>query len=54
MPRDRLQSGQNYEARLRMRLDTDALPKSFQISALTQRDWAPASEWKRFVLTPGR
>lgn len=54
MPRERLQSGQHYEGRLRMRLDTDALPKSFQISALTQRDWAPASEWKRFVLTPGR
>jgi hypothetical protein len=54
MPRDRVQPGQSYEARLRMRLDTDALPKSFQISALTQRDWTPASEWKRFVLNPGR
>ena len=54
MPRERAAAGQAYEVRLRMRLDTDALPKSFQISALTQRDWTPASEWKRFVLNPGR
>ena len=52
MPRERAMPGQAYEARLRMRLDTDALPKSFQISALTQRDWAPPSEWKRFPLRP--
>jgi hypothetical protein len=53
MPRERASAGQVYEARLRMRLDTDALPKSFQISALTQRNWAPPAEWRRFLLRPG-
>jgi len=52
MPRERAVAGQTYEARLRLRLDTEALPKSFQFSALTQRNWAPPSEWKRFSLRP--
>jgi len=52
MPREWAVAGQTYEARLRLRLDTEALPKSFQFSALTQRNWAPPSEWKRFSLRP--
>jgi hypothetical protein len=32
-----------------MRLDTAQLPKPFQISALTDRDWSLASPWKRIA-----
>ncbi len=41
-----------YEAWVRMRLDTTRLPKPFQMTALTDRDWNPQSEWKRFDFTP--
>lgn len=38
-----------YEAALRMRLDLTLLPKPFQVSALTSRDWRLESQWKRFT-----
>ncbi|MSQ53976.1 MAG: DUF4390 domain-containing protein [Betaproteobacteria bacterium] len=37
-----------YEVALRMRLDLTLLPKPFQVSALTSRDWHLESPWKRF------
>lgn len=40
-----------YEVWVRMRLDTTRLPKPFQMTALTDRDWNPQSEWKRFDFT---
>ena len=52
MPRDRTRGGVSYEGWLRLRLDTNQLPKPFQITALTNRDWNPQSEWKRFPFTP--
>jgi hypothetical protein len=52
MPRDRVRAGTAYEGWLRLRLDTNQLPKPFQITALTDRDWNPQSEWKRFAFTP--
>ena len=52
MPRDRVRAGTPYEGWLRLRLDTNQLPKPFQITALTNRDWNPQSEWKRFAFTP--
>ena len=42
----------NYEAAVRMRLDTALLPKPFQLSALTARDLHLESPWKRFMLGP--
>jgi hypothetical protein len=51
MPRDRTRPGTAYEGWLRLRLDTNQLPKPFQITALTNRDWNPQSEWKRFPFT---
>jgi len=42
----------NYEAALRMRLDTALLPKPFQLSALTSRDLSLESPWRRFVFRP--
>lgn len=42
----------NYEAAVRMRLDTALLPKPFQLSALTSRDLSLESPWRRFVFRP--
>ncbi|MEP7083374.1 MAG: DUF4390 domain-containing protein [Betaproteobacteria bacterium] len=44
--------GTRYEAAVRLRLDTTQLPKPFQISALTSRDWNLQSEWLRWNFTP--
>ena len=52
MPRDRVRPGSSYDGWLRLRLDTNQLPKPFQLSALTNRDWNPQSEWKRFAFAP--
>ena len=43
-----LTPGQRYDVWVRMRLDTGRLPKPFQMTAMTNRDWNPQSEWKRF------
>jgi hypothetical protein len=40
----------DYEAAVRMRLDTALLPKPFQLSALTGRDLQLESPWKRFMV----
>jgi hypothetical protein len=39
-----------YEAAVRMRLDISQLPKPFQVSALTSREWHLESAWKRFTV----
>lgn len=38
----------DYEAAVRMRLDTTLLPKPFQLSVLTSRELHLESPWKRF------
>jgi hypothetical protein len=40
----------DYEAAVRMRLDTTLLPKPFQLSALTSRELHLESPWKRFIV----
>lgn len=45
-------SDATYEAAVRMRLDTTLLPKPFQLSALTNREWNLESAWKRFSFRP--
>jgi Domain of unknown function (DUF4390) len=45
-------SSSDYEAALRMRLDTAMLPKPFQLSALTGRDLQLESAWKKFIVRP--
>jgi hypothetical protein len=47
-------SDADYEAAVRMRLDTALLPKPFQLSALTGRDLHLESQWKRFIVRPRR
>ena len=40
----------DYEAALRMRLETSLLPKPFQLSALTSRELQLESPWLRFTI----
>lgn len=44
----------DYEAALRMRLDTNQLPKAFQLSALTNRELQLESPWRRFTVRSPR
>lgn len=44
----------DYDAAVRMRLDTALLPKPFQLSALTGRDLQLESAWKRFIVRAGK
>jgi hypothetical protein len=43
--------GETYQAALRLRLDPALLPRPFQITALGNRDWALAADWKIWTLT---
>ena len=43
-------SNADYQAAVRLRLDTALLPKPFQVSALTARDLHLETPWKRFVV----
>lgn len=49
--RGTLKPDEDYRAQLRMRLDTSQLPKPFQVSALTNRDWTLASDWRDVKVT---
>jgi len=44
----------DYDAAVRLRLDTNQLPKPFQLSALTSRELQIESPWKRFALRSPR
>lgn len=50
--RARVKPGETYNAAVRMRLDVAQLPKPFQLSALTNREWTLDSDWKRFTFRP--
>ncbi len=41
-----IDTSEHLLARLRLRLDTSMLPKPFQVDALTNQDWALASDWQ--------
>lgn len=43
--------GEPYQAALRLRLDVTQLPRPFQITALGNRDWSLASDWKTWQAT---
>ncbi len=47
-----LKPGETYQAAIRMQFDTSQLPKPFQISAITSREWTLESDWRRFSVTP--
>ncbi len=45
-------SDTDYDAAVRMRLDTTLLPKPFQINALTSHEWRLESPWLQFKYHP--
>lgn len=47
-----IRSEQAYHVGLRMRLDLTQMPKTFQVSALSNKDWDLSSEWARWMFTP--
>ena len=49
---DQLTKGTRFDAAVRLRLDVNALPKPFQVSALASREWSLQSEWHRWSFTP--
>jgi len=51
-PKGALATGVEYQASVRMRLDTAQLPKPFQFDAISSRDWSLASDWFRWSVTP--
>ncbi len=46
-----LRPGESVPAALRLRLDLNQLPRPFQISALGNKDWNLASDWKTWAAT---
>jgi hypothetical protein len=46
-----IRSGETYDAALRLRLDVTQLPRPFQITALGNKDWSLASDWKAWQAT---
>jgi len=47
-----LKASQSYLAGLRMRLDLTQMAKTFQVSALANRDWNLSSDWLRWTFIP--
>jgi len=47
-------SDADYEAAVRLRLDTGMLPRPFQLSAITSRELQLESAWKRFTVRPAQ
>jgi len=50
--KDVLTKGEEYTAGVRLRLDVSQLPKPFQVSALTSREWDLSSDWARWKVAP--
>jgi hypothetical protein len=48
-----VKADQVYLAGLRLRLDLTQMPKTFQVSALANRDWDLSSDWLRWSVTSG-
>jgi len=46
-----IRAGEPYDAALRLRLDVTQLPRPFQISALGNKEWSLASDWKIWQAT---
>ena len=46
-----VKAGQTYVAALRLHLDLTQMPKTFQVSALANKDWTLTSDWLRWGFT---
>lgn len=52
LERNQVEYGQKYETAVRMQLDQTQLPRPFQLSAITSREWTMESAWLRFPFAP--
>lgn len=52
LERDAVKPDQTYLAGLRVRLDLSQMPKTFQVTAIANRDWNLASDWVRWNFVP--
>lgn len=48
-----VKADETYLAGLRLRLDLTQMPKTFQVTAIANRDWNLASDWVRWIFVPG-
>lgn len=48
-----LKPDETYLAGLRLRLDLTQMPKTFQVTAIANRDWNLASDWARWTFIAG-
>ena len=49
---DQYTSGEQYDAAIRLSLNTSKLPRTYQLNSLTQQGWGLNSGWYRFNFTP--
>jgi len=49
LEKDAVKAEQRYTAGVRMRLDLTQMAKTFQVSALANRDWNLSSDWLRWI-----
>ncbi|MFB0935922.1 MAG: DUF4390 domain-containing protein [Propionivibrio sp.] len=47
-----IRADETYQAGVRLRLDPSQMPKTFQVSALSNRDWTQSSEWLLWNFSP--
>uniref|UniRef100_UPI00286FA71B DUF4390 domain-containing protein n=1 Tax=Paraburkholderia sp. TaxID=1926495 RepID=UPI00286FA71B len=52
--RTRLTPGESYNVALRFRLDTNQLPKPFQVTAIGSRDWDVTTNWSSWTFLASR
>jgi hypothetical protein len=52
LEKDAVKVEQRYTAGVRMRLDLTQMAKTFQVSALANRDWNLSSDWLRWIFVP--
>jgi hypothetical protein len=52
--RSRLNAGESYNVALRFRLDTNQLPRPFQVTAIGSRDWDLATPWSSWTFLAAR
>lgn len=48
-----VKADETYLAGLRVRLDLTQMPKTFQVTAIANRDWNLGSDWVRWNFVPG-
>ncbi len=52
LEKNTVKANETYLAGLRMRLDLTQMPKTFQVTAIANRDWNLASDWVRWSFVP--